>query len=125
MLIGQRLRDIRIARSLTQDDIASRTGFARTYVSSVENGHMTPSVPTLEKWAQALRMPLYQILHDGEKPPKPVKDSNKGKQTWGSSSKREAQQLYRLRRYLVKMNESERSILFVIAHWMASNARRK
>ncbi len=59
MLIGQRLREIRDAKNLSQDDIENATGLVRPYSSRVENGHTVPSVETLEKWARALGMPLY------------------------------------------------------------------
>src|SRR5713101_111315 len=97
MLIGQRLRDIREAKNLSQDDIAKATGFVRPYISRVENGHTVPSVETLEKWARALRMPLYQILYEGEEPPKPLKLPSGGEELlWGNSG-REAQELGVLR----------------------------
>ncbi len=62
MLIGQRLRDIREAKNLSQDDIERATGLARTYISRVENGHTVPSLETLEKWARALGMALSAFL---------------------------------------------------------------
>jgi transcriptional regulator with XRE-family HTH domain len=55
MLIGQRLRDIRDAKNLSQDDIERSTGLVRPYISRVENGHTVPSIETLQKWAAALR----------------------------------------------------------------------
>ncbi len=58
MLIGQRLRDIREAKNLSQSDIERATGLVRPYISRVENGHTVPSIETLEKWARALGMPL-------------------------------------------------------------------
>ena len=56
MLIGQRLREIRDAKYLSQDDIERSTGLVRPYISRVENGHTVPSVETLQKWAAALGM---------------------------------------------------------------------
>lgn len=49
MLIGQRLRDIREAKNLSQSDIERATGLVRPYISRVENGHTVPSIETLEK----------------------------------------------------------------------------
>ena len=72
MLIGQRLRDIRKAKNLSQDDIARATGFVRPYISRVENGHIVPRIEILKEWAGALGMLLYQILYEGEEPPKPL-----------------------------------------------------
>lgn len=71
MLIGQRLRDIREIKKLSQDDIEKATGLVRPYIPRAENGHTVPSVGTFQKWAKALGMQLYQVLHEGEKPPEP------------------------------------------------------
>ena len=60
MIIGKRLRDIRDAKNLSQDDIERSTGLVRPYISRVENGHTVPSIETLQKWAAALGMQLYQ-----------------------------------------------------------------
>jgi transcriptional regulator with XRE-family HTH domain len=70
MLIGDRLCAFREAKKLSQGDIEERTGLLRSYISRVENGHTTPSVETLEKWARALEVPLYQLFYEGKEPPK-------------------------------------------------------
>ena len=69
MLIGERLRALREQMNLSQGDIETRTGLLRCYVSRVENGHTVPAVETLEKFARALEIPLYQFLYDGDEPP--------------------------------------------------------
>ena len=53
MNIGQRLREIREAKNLSQDDIERATGLVRPYISRVENGHTVPRIETLQKWAAA------------------------------------------------------------------------
>src|SRR2546429_9627661 len=90
MLIGQKLREIREAKKMSQMEIAESTGLVQPYVSRVENGHTIPGVETLEKWASALKIPLYQILYDGEEPPKPLKLSgNHNPGLWGNSGRSE------------------------------------
>src|SRR6202142_1598935 len=94
MVIGQKLREIRESKNLSQGDIEKRTGLLRCYTPRVENGHTVPSVETLEKYARALEIPLYRIFHDGENP---VKKPNlpavkKQKAPWGAS-KREQREL--------------------------------
>ena len=49
MLIGQKLREIREAKKMSQMEIAEATGLVQPYVSRVENGHTIPGVETLEK----------------------------------------------------------------------------
>ena len=53
MIISERLKQFREFQNLSQGDIEERTGLLRCYVSRVENGHTTPSVGTLEKFARA------------------------------------------------------------------------
>ena len=123
MLIGQRLRDLRKAKGISQGDIEESTGLLRCYLSRVENGHTVPSLKTLEKWARALDMPLYKIMYEGQEPPKPLKIASKiDENLWGNSQP-EASELNRLRRYLAKMNETERKILLFLADRMADSSR--
>ncbi|HVH59362.1 MAG TPA: helix-turn-helix transcriptional regulator [Candidatus Sulfotelmatobacter sp.] len=125
MLIGQKLREIREAKNLSQVEIAEATGLVQPYVSRVENGHTIPGVETLEKWASALKVPLYQILYDGEEPPKPLKlSSNHNRELWGNSA-RDSHDLKRLRQFLSKMNEQERELLLSLAGRMASRTKQK
>ena len=70
MNIGGRLRTLREEKKFTQGEVEKRTGVLRTYLSRVENGHTVPSVETLEKFARALEVPMYQLFYDGEEPPK-------------------------------------------------------
>jgi transcriptional regulator with XRE-family HTH domain len=66
MVIANRLKELREAKHLSQLDIQQRTGLLRCYISRVENGHTVPAVETLEKFARALEVPMYQLFHDGE-----------------------------------------------------------
>jgi transcriptional regulator with XRE-family HTH domain len=125
MLIGQRLREIRDAKNLSQDDIEKATGLVRPYISRVENGHTVPSIETRQKWAGALGMQLYQVLYEGEEPPKPPKAKSKVEENLWGNSVREARQLDRLRRLLAKMDESDRSTLLTFAARMAHRTRMK
>jgi len=48
VIIGDRLRDMREQKELSQGDIEKRTGLLRCYISRVENGHTVPAIETLE-----------------------------------------------------------------------------
>src|ERR1700681_1533117 len=79
MTIGTRLREIREQKGLSQGDIEKATGLLRCYTSRVENGHTVPSLGTLEKFAGALDVKVYQFFYGGENPPpephaSPLKD---------------------------------------------------
>jgi len=123
MLIGQRLREIREAKGLSQVEISRVTGLVQPYVSRVENGHTVPGVETLEKWARALGMPLYGLFYDGEGPPQPLKLSSENVQELWGDSEPESQALDELRQSLAKMNERQRKILLSLAERMASRSR--
>jgi transcriptional regulator with XRE-family HTH domain len=69
MIVGDRLRELREAKHLSQGDIEKRTGLLRCYISRVENGYTVPAVETLEKMARALELPLYHLMYDGDKVP--------------------------------------------------------
>src|SRR5277367_5817472 len=71
MVIGDRLKAIRESKGMSQGDIEKRTGLIRCYISRVENGHTVPSVDTLEKFARALEVPMYQLFTDDEHAKKP------------------------------------------------------
>jgi transcriptional regulator with XRE-family HTH domain len=128
VLIGQRLRELREAKKLSQGDIERRTGLFRCYTSRVENGHTVPSLETLEKYAQAFEIPLYQLYYDGEEPPKLRSTLSKSKTRddagWGSSGK-DAHTLDRFRMFLGRMDEKERKLLLSMAQKMAQPRRAK
>lgn len=62
MMIGGRLRELRLAKGLSQGDIGKRSGLTRSYISRVEGGHTVPSLATLEKFAKALEIEPSQLL---------------------------------------------------------------
>ncbi len=62
VIIGERLRTQREEKKGSQGDIEKKTGLLRCYVSRVENGHTVPAVETLEKFARALEVPMYQSV---------------------------------------------------------------
>jgi DNA-binding XRE family transcriptional regulator len=65
MMVGDRIRQLRRSKGLSQGDIGRRTGLLRIYVSRVEKGRTVPSVDTLERFAAALETPLYELLNEG------------------------------------------------------------
>ena len=69
MDIGKRLRELREAKGLSQSDVEDRSGLLRPHLSKVENGHSTPTLEVLEKWAKALDVELYQLFFVGHGQP--------------------------------------------------------
>jgi transcriptional regulator with XRE-family HTH domain len=121
MVIGERLRTVRHEKKLLQKHIEERTGLSRCYVSRVERSHTVPAVSTLEKFARALQVPLYQILYDGDEPPQfpaIVKTVADREMAWGSSGD-DARFLHHLRQYLARMAEQDRNLLLFFLEKMA------
>jgi len=52
--LAQRIRTLRLDRRLTLEEVASRTGLTRSWLSKVENFRVTPSLPALGQIAAAL-----------------------------------------------------------------------
>lgn len=121
MVIGDRLRELREKKNFSQGEIEKRTGLLRCYISRVENGYTVPAVETLEKFARALEVPMYQLLYDGDKPPQlpeEVKKKTDGKPEWGSSGK-DARTLLQFRKLLGKTKDEDKLLLLSIARKMA------
>jgi transcriptional regulator with XRE-family HTH domain len=64
--VGQKIRQLREQKGMSQGDIERSTGMLRAYISRVEHGHTIPSLESLERFAAALGIPLYQLFcHNG------------------------------------------------------------
>lgn len=125
MLIGQKLRDIRESKKLSQGDTEQRTGLLRRYTSRVENGHTVPSIETLEKYARALEVPLYRLFHDGGSPIKKpnLPAVNDGDASWGTDGK-EHRELRLFVDALSRMDDRHRNLLFALAQGLARRSRK-
>ena len=121
MVIGDRLRALREEKNLSQGDIEKKTGLFRCYVSRVENGHTVPSVETLEKFARALEVPMYQLLYDGEGPPKlPNLPKRKSADdiVWGNSGK-DARLLAKFCRVFSRLTAGDLGLVMFMAQKLA------
>ena len=121
MIIGERLHVLREEKKLSQGDIEKKTGLLRCYVSRVENGHTIPAVETLEKFARALEVPMYQLFYDDEEPPELpnlLKRKSADDIVWGSSGK-DAHMLAKFCRLFGRMEEADRGFVLLMAQKMA------
>jgi transcriptional regulator with XRE-family HTH domain len=114
MAIAGRLKELREQKGLTQGDIENRTGLLRCYVSRVENGHTVPSVPTLEKLARALEVPLYRLFYDGHAKVVAPKLDLQAAREWGASGD-DAETWRKFRAYLAKASDRDRKTLMAMA----------
>jgi transcriptional regulator with XRE-family HTH domain len=125
MIIGERLRELREGKQLSQGDIEKRTGLLRCYISRVENGHTVPAIETLEKIARALEMPLYHLMYDGDKVPEaPTAITPNGDKSPTGLGRKDARYFRKLRQLVAKMNGDDRKILLHIVQKMAARIGR-
>jgi transcriptional regulator with XRE-family HTH domain len=124
MEIGAKLRELREAKNFNQGDIEKRTGLLRAYTSRVEHGHTIPSIPTLERYAHALGVPLYRFFTDEESVVKPKLPRSDDSSLWGSGGK-ERGELQSLVRALSRMDERDQKLLLNMAQRMARRGTKR
>jgi DNA-binding XRE family transcriptional regulator len=61
---GRRLRQLRRERELTQSNMAKKFGIDRSFISDVERGRKSISLPMLEVIALGLRISLSELFED-------------------------------------------------------------
>jgi transcriptional regulator with XRE-family HTH domain len=62
VLFGRRLRELRIARHLSQELLAEQAGLDRTYVSGCERGKRIISIVNIYKLAAAIKTDPMELL---------------------------------------------------------------
>ena len=62
--IGNRIRDLRQAKAMSQKDLAYDANLDRSYIASVENGKRNISIENIEKIANALKVSLKEFFED-------------------------------------------------------------
>ena len=64
--IGQRIKELREAASMSQKDLAYTADLDRSYIASIENGQRNVSIVNIEKIAAALNITLKEFFNDAE-----------------------------------------------------------
>ena len=113
MNIGERIRNFRLQKALSQGDIEKRTGLLRCYLSRVENGHTIPSLDTLAKIATAMDVPLAQFFADGI--------PENGSKNLPQLNDDQVRFLNQIRRYSSGLNESDRKLVLQMVKKMSAS----
>ena len=125
MSIGQRIRQVREKKGLSQGDIERVTGLLRCYTSRVENGHTVPSLETLERFAAALDVPLYSLFYLGDEfPPTPNLSPRKSLEELAEDEGKDgadARFLLKFKTLLSHITESDRQMLLTMARKLAAH----
>ena len=62
-LIGKNIKEARMAKKWSQMDLANKSGYPNTLISSYENGKRNPSLDTLADIASALGVSIDQLYY--------------------------------------------------------------
>ena len=119
MVIGERLKNLRKQKQISQGDVEKRTGLRRCYISRVENGHTVPAIETLERMACALEVPMYRLFTDEDKVEEP--DISFVKIESAKSTKQEAK-LRPFVKALSRLTDKDQRLLLHMASKMANRA---
>jgi transcriptional regulator with XRE-family HTH domain len=60
--VGRKIRELREAAKLTQEDLAHEARISTSTLSRIERGNYQPRLDTLGKLAQALKVPVAELL---------------------------------------------------------------
>ena len=61
-VLGRNVRELRLARGLTQEDLEGLTGLKRSYISDMERGERNPTVKAIQRLAEALEVEPAELL---------------------------------------------------------------
>jgi len=59
---GKRVRELRLARGLSQEEMAFKIGVHRTYLGGIERGERNPSLKNIAAIAMALDISLRELF---------------------------------------------------------------
>lgn len=68
---GNRIRDLRKAIGMTQEDLADRCGLFRTYLSRLETGKANPTLTMIHALAGSLGVDIADLFPHPEPKPRP------------------------------------------------------
>lgn len=63
-VVGKNLKKHRKEKNLTQERLASRAGYHRTYISALERGRVNPTLRTLTNLSDELGIPIKELFDD-------------------------------------------------------------
>jgi len=63
---GDRIRELRLAKSYSQEKLAFKAGVHRTYLGGIERGERNPSLKNIASIAKALDVDLAELFSFGK-----------------------------------------------------------
>lgn len=63
ILLGRKLRKLRKARGLSQEQLALKAGLDRSFIGKVERGEKNISIENVERLAKTLKVSVEELFH--------------------------------------------------------------
>jgi transcriptional regulator with XRE-family HTH domain len=60
--VGRNLKELRLKKKLSQEKLAEKAELSLSYVSELERGNRTPTLPVIEQLAGALGVPAQRLF---------------------------------------------------------------
>ena len=65
-IIGAKMKALRQKRDLSMRELASRAGVAVSFISKIESGKTSPTIMTLQKILEAMRVPVVEFFNNNK-----------------------------------------------------------
>ena len=88
MQLGRKIRDLRLRRGLTVQQLANASGLSKGFISQVENDRTSPSLATLRDLAAALATSVAYLVVEEEQMPYVVRGHDRPRLTVGGNTSR-------------------------------------
>ena len=88
MQLGRKIRDLRLRRGLTVQQLAEATGLSKGFVSQVENSRTSPSLATLQDLAKSLETSVAYLVVEEDQVPYVVRHAERPHMNVGGSASR-------------------------------------
>lgn len=62
--LADKIKETRLSKNLTQEELAYKCNFDRTYISMLERAKRNPSYLNLLKLCEGLEIQIYELLKD-------------------------------------------------------------
>jgi len=59
---GKRIRDLRLQKEWSQEELADKAGLHRTYIGAIERGEQNVSIDNIERLAKVLGLTLERLF---------------------------------------------------------------
>ena len=76
--LGTRIRDLRLEKNMSLDQLAAASGVAKGHLSSVEHGRTVINVSTADKIARGLGMKLNTLVRFPDESPRRARGAHRG-----------------------------------------------